>query len=122
MSISGKTIVVIGEVRASGDLTLDGRITGPVWCDGMLTVTTSASVAGDVVAKDITVYGRAAGQLIATEVVDVRPGAEVTSDVIAPSFILHDGASYNGRVDPTKLDAAVSVARFKLKQRDVKAG
>ncbi len=118
MSISGKTIVVTGDVRASGDLTLDGRIDGPVWCDGVLTVTASGSVAGDVVAQDITVYGRATGQLIATEVVDVRAGAVVMSDVIAPGFILHDGASFTGRVDPARLDAALSVARFRLKQRD----
>jgi cytoskeletal protein CcmA (bactofilin family) len=122
MGIVGKSIVIAGEVRASGDLTLDGRVDGPVWCDGVLTVEASASVAGDVVAQDITVFGRASGQLIATEVVDVRPGAVVTSDVIAPSFILHDGARFSGRVDPARLDAALSVARFKLKQRDARAG
>jgi cytoskeletal protein CcmA (bactofilin family) len=118
MAMTGKSIVVVGEVRAGGDLTLEGRIDGPVWCDGVLTVEASGSVTGDVVAQDITVFGRASGQLIATEVVDVRPGAVVTSDVIAPGFILHDGASFNGRVDAARLDAALSVARFRLKQRE----
>jgi cytoskeletal protein CcmA (bactofilin family) len=122
MGLFGLTVVVVGEVRASGDLTLEGRVDGPVWCEGVLTVGASASVAGDVVAHDITVFGRASGQLIATEVVDVRPGAVVTSDVVAPGFILHDGASFNGRVDPARLEAALSVARFRLKQRDAKAG
>jgi cytoskeletal protein CcmA (bactofilin family) len=122
MGLYGLTIVVNGEVRASGDLTIQGRVDGPVWCDGALTLEASSRVAGDVVAQDITVFGRASGQLIATDVVDVRPGAVVTSDVIAPSFILHDGAAYCGRVDPARLDAALSVARFRLKQRDTKTG
>jgi hypothetical protein len=54
--------------------------------------------------------------------VDVRPGAVSTGVVIAPGFILHDGASFNGRVDPLRLDAALSVVRFQQKQRDAKAG
>ena len=123
MSIRGSSIVIVGEVRAIGDLTLEGRIDGPVLCEGgVVTITTEAVVNGDVVARDITVLGRASGQLIATEVVDVRVGASVDGAVIAPSLILHEGARLNGRVDPTRLDAALSVARFQQKQRDTKAG
>ena len=123
MGIVGRTVVVTGEVRATGDLTLEGRIDGPVSCEGgALTITALAAVTGDVLARDITVFGRVAGQLIATEVVDIRAGSVVTGVVIAPSFILHDGASFNGRVEPNRLDAALSVARFQQKQRDAQAG
>ncbi len=123
MGIVGKTIVVTGEVRAGDDLTLDGRVDGSVWCeDGAVTIPASATVTGEIVARDITVFGRASGQLIATEVVDVRAGAVVASVVIAPHFILHEGASFNGRVEPHRLDAALSVARFQQKQRDARAG
>ena len=123
MSIRGSSIVIVGEVRAIGDLTLEGRIDGPVLCEGgVVTITAAAVVNGDIVARDITVLGRASGQLIATEVVDVRVGASVDGAVIAPSLILHEGARLNGRVDPTRLDAALSVARFQQKQRDTKAG
>ena len=123
MSLLGKTIVVIGEVRTTEDLTVDGRVDGPVWCErGAVTVAPTAVMTGDIVARDITVFGRANGQLIATETVDVRVGARVTGAVIAPSFILHEGASFNGRVEPQRLDAALTVARFQQKQRDTKAG
>jgi cytoskeletal protein CcmA (bactofilin family) len=119
MSLAGKTIVVVGEVRSTEDLTVDGRIDGPVLCLGRsVTLARSADVSGDVVAADITVFGRASGQLIATEVVDLRPGAVATGVVIAPSLILHDGARFNGRVDPLRLDAALSVVHFQQKQRD----
>ena len=124
MSIVGRTLVITGEVRSTTDLTIDARIDGPVLCEGgVVTLTASAAVTGDVVARDITVFGRASGQLIATEVVDVRPGAIAAGVVvIAPGFILHEGASFNGRVDPLRLEAALSVVRFQQKQRDAKAG
>lgn len=119
MSLRGTTIRVLGEVRASADLTIDGHVTGPVICDGgAVTVLSSAVIEGDILACDITVFGRADGQLIATEVVDVRPEATVTGAVIAPKLILHDGARFTGRVDPRRLDAALSVARFQQRKRD----
>ena len=123
MSVVGMSVVIVGEIRSGEDLVVHGRIDGPVMCEGgAVTVCETAFVSGDIVARDITVHGRSAGQLIATEVVDVRPGARATGVAIAPSFILHDGASFNGRVDPNRLGAALSVARFQQKQRDAKAG
>ena len=123
MSISGASLKIVGEVRSTEDLTLDGRIDGPVECEGgVVTVPASATVVGTVIARDITVFGRTDGQLIATEVIDLRPGSVVTGDIIAPSLILHDGARFWGRVEPNGLDAAISVARFQRKQRDAQAG
>jgi cytoskeletal protein CcmA (bactofilin family) len=123
MGIRGSTILIVGEVRAIGDLTIEGRIDGPVLCEsGAVTITAAAVVTGDIVARDITVLGRASGQLIATEVVDVRVGASVDGAVIAPKLILHDGARLQGLVDPNRLSAALSVVRFQQKQRDTKVG
>lgn len=123
MSILGRSLVISGEVRSSTDITVDGRVDGPMLCEGTtVTIAESAVVTGDIVARDITVFGRTAGQLIATEVVDLRPGCSVTGSVIAPSLILNDGARFSGRVDPNRLEAALSVAKFQQKQRDAQAG
>jgi len=121
MSLWGKTILVKGELRSTGDLTIEGRIDGPVTCvDGAVVVTAEAAVAGDVIARDITVFGRSHGQLIATEVVDVRPGATVTGTAMSKQFILHEGAHFTGRVEPQHLEAALRVAKFHQQKRDTR--
>src|SRR5438874_13157301 len=75
-SMHGKTIAIHGAVTSAEDLTIEGRIIGPVRCEGRtVVVAATADVTGDILARDITVFGRAAGQLIATDVVDVRAGA-----------------------------------------------
>ena len=122
MSLVGYTLVIVGEVRGTADLTVDGRIEGPILCEGhSVTIPVSATVVGDIVGRDITVFGRVDGQMIATEVVDLRVGSTASGAVIAPSLILHEGATFSGRVDPKRLDAALSVVRFQQKQRDAAA-
>jgi cytoskeletal protein CcmA (bactofilin family) len=92
MTTLGKTISVKGELRVLEDLTVEGRVEGPVWCENRaVTIASSAHVVGDVIARDITVFGRIAGQLLATDVVDVRAEATVTGRVVSKRFILNDG-------------------------------
>jgi cytoskeletal protein CcmA (bactofilin family) len=117
MGTLGKTIVVKGELIALEDLTVEGRIEGPIVCEGCaVTIAESADIAGDVLARDITVFGRFAGQLVATEVVDVRAEAIVTGRVVTPRFILNEGARFNGRAEPQHLEAALRVARYNQKK------
>jgi cytoskeletal protein CcmA (bactofilin family) len=118
MSMLGKTIRVKGELRADEDITIEGRVEGPVWCDGCaVTIAPSGEVTGDVIARDITVFGRVNGQLVATEVVDVRVDASVTGRVVSERFILNDGARFNGRSAPQDLKVVLSAARFKQKEQ-----
>jgi cytoskeletal protein CcmA (bactofilin family) len=119
MGTLGKTISVNAELRAEEDLTVEGRVEGPVLCDGCaVTIAPSADIVGDVLARDITVFGRCAGQLVATDVVDVRADATVTGRVVSKRFILTDGARFNGRAEPQHLEAALRVARYNQQKKD----
>jgi cytoskeletal protein CcmA (bactofilin family) len=117
--MQGKTISITGELTAAEDLTIEGRIVGPVRCEGhAIVVAASAEVTGDILARDITVFGRAAGQLVATEIVDVRAGANLSGRVVSRRFILDPAATFSGRVEPQHLEAALRVARFQERHRD----
>ena len=121
--MTGRTIVVTGQVHTTGEFTLDGRIEGQLLCEGgAVVIAAGAEVRGDVFARDITVLGRADGQLIATDVVDVRAGAAVSGRVMARRMILNEAASFNGRVEPQHLDAAITVLKYKQKQAAAATG
>src|SRR6478672_8040816 len=110
----GKTLSVKGELRSTEDITIEGRVEGSVVCEGCAVVfAASCHIKADVMAQDITVLGRTAGQLTATDVVDVRESANVSGRVVSKRFILAAGAVFNGRVEPQRLDAALTVAKFR---------
>ena len=123
MTTLSKTILIKGELHVREDLTVEGRIEGPVWCeDRAVTIASTAHVVGDVMARDITVFGRIAGQLLATDVVDVRAEASVTGRIVSKRFILNEGASFNGRAEPQHVDTAFRVARFQQQKGHADAG
>ena len=112
------TVTIRGDVTAGADLTIEGRIVGPVNCAGhTVVIAATADVTGDIFARRIMVFGRAAGQLVATEYVDLGPGAIVSGRIVARQFTLDIAASFTGRVEPQHLEAAVRVAQFRDRQR-----
>lgn len=111
--------MISGEVRATEDLTIEGRIDGPVLCEhAAIVVAASAQVTGDIIARDITVFGRTIGQLVATDTVDLRADAVVRGRVVSGRFILNPDARFDGRVEPQHLEAALRFARYEQKKRD----
>jgi cytoskeletal protein CcmA (bactofilin family) len=122
MCTLGRTVVVKGELRASEDVTIEGHMEGPVLCEPCaVVIAASGTLLGRVVAREITVFGRASGQLVATEVVDIRSEAHVSGQIVSPRIILNEGGEFNGRVEPQHLEAALRVARFEQRKRDVAA-
>jgi cytoskeletal protein CcmA (bactofilin family) len=119
MAVVGEGVFIRGEILASGDLTIEGRVEGPVLCEaGAVTIAPGGHLAGSAVARDITVYGTVDGTLVASEVVDIRSDATVTGRVVATRFILTDGASFNGSAEPQHLEAALRVARHRHHVRE----
>lgn len=116
MTTIGPTVSVRGEVTATDDISIEGRVEGPMWCEGhAVTIAQDAVVQGDIVGRDITIEGRVRGTLLATEVVDLRTTADVDGRIVSTRLILHDGSTFHGQVEPNQVDAALTVARHRRK-------
>ena len=114
----GKGITITGSIQAAEPVTISGTVNGDVLAsDFDVTVEVGAHVEGAVTARSITVRGRSTGRLIAREVVRVLQSAAVKGDVAAPRISLEEGATFNGSVEPAKVDAAMIVAHYRNKNQ-----
>lgn len=96
----GKSVVFKGELIASEDMMLDGRVEGTIYVrDHVLTIGPDADVHADINAKIVLVYGAASGSITASEKVDVRESARIKGDITAPRVAVADGADLHGRID-----------------------
>ena len=96
----GSSLRIKGEISASEDLTLHGRVEGKVSLpDHVLTVGTQAQVSAEIVARALIIQGAMTGNATATERFEIRPNGKMTGDVTCPSVVMSEGSEFTGRVD-----------------------
>jgi cytoskeletal protein CcmA (bactofilin family) len=97
-SLIGSDVVIVGNVSATVDLHIDGRIEGDVACAGLVQGQDSV-VRGNVVAKAARIAGTIEGSLTADELI-VEKSARITGDTIYGTMSIEGGAQVDGRFTP----------------------
>jgi cytoskeletal protein CcmA (bactofilin family) len=110
-------VIVKGDLSADEDMVIEGFVSGgsidmPSYA---LTIGPDAQVDARVLARDVTIYGTLRGKVTALEILDIRPSAKIAGDFAAPAVALADGAQVQGRIETKRVDAAMHVARYRLK-------
>jgi len=100
-SLVGATTTVTGSIEFSGGLRIDGTVRGSVRCvdgekGGMLVVSESGRIEGEVRAAHIVVAGRIDGPVSAAQLIELHTKARVVGDVRYRALEMHHGAVVEG--------------------------
>ncbi len=88
---------VRGDLRAAGNLRIDGAVFGTVQVDGDLEVSSTGAVEGEQVsARSVLVHGRIKAKVHATEHLRIHGKGRVEGDVTAQSLDIEAGAHFIG--------------------------
>lgn len=114
MTTIGASLVVRGELTSEEDLTINGRIEGPVSVrNATLTVGAQARLRGDVRGPRIVVHGTVDGTIAASERIELHPSAVVSGALSANQVVIADTATFNGQIDMDRRTIAAKVAQYK---------
>ena len=96
----GTSIVIKGDLIASEDLTLYGKMEGSVTLEGghTLTIGRHADIKAAIDAKAVVIQGMVTGNVTAREKVEIQTTGSVAGDVSSPRLAIADGASIKGKV------------------------
>lgn len=94
-SVLGPDIVVSGDLRATADLHLDGRIDGDISCAALVQGEAS-EVNGSVVAESARVAGKIKGSISAGVLV-IQKTARIEGDVAYGALTIEEGAQVDGK-------------------------
>jgi cytoskeletal protein CcmA (bactofilin family) len=103
-SVFGADIAIKGDVNASADLHIDGKIEGDVNCTSLVQGEAS-SISGAVRAESARLAGTVKGSIDATELVILR-SARIHGDVHYDTLTIEQGAQVDGRFAPRGASAA----------------
>lgn len=108
-SIISNDLTVVGNLRTSGDVQIEGTIEGDIRAH-LLTVGESATIKGEIVADDVIVNGRVIGKVRGLKV-RLSATARVEGDIVHKTIAIESGAHFEGSVqraeDPLAAGSAV---------------
>jgi len=94
-SIIGADVIITGDVHASSDLHIDGRIEGDLACAALVQGTDSR-IKGQITARSALLAGQVEGAIDAGELV-IEASARITGDIRYDSITVSPGAQIDGR-------------------------
>ena len=97
-SVLGADTAIKGDISASADLHIDGRVEGDIACASLVQGETS-EVAGGISAETARLAGTVRGSITARELVILRT-ARITGDVTYDALTIEQGAQVDGRLTP----------------------
>ncbi|OYY71779.1 MAG: hypothetical protein B7Y47_06825 [Sphingomonas sp. 28-63-12] len=95
-SVLGADVIVTGNVSATADLHIDGRVDGDVNC-GSLVQGNESRIAGNVRAESARLAGAIEGT-VSVRQLTVERAARITGDVEYENIAIENGASIDGRL------------------------
>jgi cytoskeletal protein CcmA (bactofilin family) len=95
-SILSSDITVVGNIKSSGDIQIEGAIEGDVRSQVVI-VGESATVRGEVVAEEVVVHGRVVGRLRGIKI-RLTATARVEGDIVHKTIAIENGAHFEGSV------------------------
>jgi cytoskeletal protein CcmA (bactofilin family) len=96
VSVLSSDLTVVGNLRTSGDIQVEGTVEGDIRAH-LLTVGESATIRGEIVADDIVVNGRVIGKVRGLKV-RLTSSARVEGDIIHKTIAIESGAHFEGSV------------------------
>jgi cytoskeletal protein CcmA (bactofilin family) len=95
-----ESVLVRGEMEGQADLTVEGRVDGPINLGTHdLTIGRTGQVNGNVQARNVVILGSVVGDVVATERVEIRDSGRLVGAIRAPRIAFLDGAHFKGSVD-----------------------
>lgn len=101
-NVLNSDVSIVGILRFTDDLLVDGSVEGEITSDGVLTVGANAIIqAGEqakvaVRTKSAIIHGRVTGDVVVTDRVELSSTAELVGDVTASKISIQEGAVFIG--------------------------
>src|SRR5258708_35123775 len=104
-NVLSSDVEIKGNLKFSGELTLEGKLEGEINSDGILHLGETGAVNGNLNVNSVVVRGKINGNVIAKDKIEIKSKAEVFGDVRAAKLVIEEGVTFVGKteVNPNKV-------------------
>lgn len=96
-NVLAQGIEIIGSIKFSNDMIIDGRVEGKIDSEnGKVTIGENAQIVGDVKAGEVKMYGKVEGTIQSNRC-ELKPKSELKGDIQTKSLSMEEGAILSGQ-------------------------
>lgn len=106
-TVIGATVKVDGNFVGSGDVVVEGHVSGTLKTSKSLRVGAGAKIKADVEAADIWVAGEIRGQIKCSGKIELAPSAKIFGNVDTQTIVVAHGAVLHGKLTMAGHEAPV---------------
>lgn len=107
-SLIADNVEIVGDIHFTGGLRVDGRVRGAVRCaegeKGLLVVSQSGFIEGDVEVHDAVIDGRLCGDLTVDHFLELQPKSRIRGNIRYRQLQMECGAAVEGQLSPLERD------------------
>ncbi len=118
-SIIGKSTVVAGYMKTTGNIRIDGIWKGNIESRAKVAIGDGAIIEGSIYAQNIEIQGEVLGDIVSLDTVVLRSSSVVKGNVYSVRMIMESGARLNGEIKMDDSIAEVAEKVIKTIVRDV---
>ena len=106
-------VEIKGNLKFTGELTLEGKLEGEINTDGTLHLGDTAIVNGNINAGSVIVRGKINGNIIAKDKIEIKTKTELFGDVRGSKLVIEEGVTFVGKteVNPNKVAPSAPTAQ-----------
>lgn len=115
-SALGPGTVIQGKLSFDTPVRIDGKLSGEIFSSRELIVGQQGVIDAQVEVASLVVMGRVKGNVKAGERIELLAGGVLEGDITAPSFVMQEGAVFNGRCKMLHQEKAAVSERSRAEQ------
>jgi cytoskeletal protein CcmA (bactofilin family) len=87
---------ITGDVKSTGDIRIDGALTGNLNTKGKVVIGPTGKVNGEVVCKNSEVSGLVEGKIIVNQLLILKVASKILGDIVTSKLSIEPGAIFTG--------------------------
>jgi len=95
-SLIQEGVLLKGEMKAEGDIRLDGSLEGALTSKSRVTVGVTGVVNANIEAAEVLIMGRVRGKVTGHRRVELRKGAHMEGDLTTQALVIEEGVFFQG--------------------------
>lgn len=87
---------ITGDIKSTGDIRIDGTLTGNLNTKGKIVIGPTGKVNGEVICKNSEVSGSVEGRIIVNQLLILKASSKIFGDIATSKLSIEPGAVFSG--------------------------